>query len=221
VGLLPAYNHIINPKLKNIYLSFNSRGELVIKSPKVPIERIEKLLISKAAWIEKARHRLKQRKGQLLDFDEHSTLFYFGNPYPLVLNYNDKATALGWDGYQFTLAYKIYDEAVFRREIDKFYLKKAQELLPQLVYLWANKMQLAPSGIKLRKTTSQWGSCNSKNMISFNTMMMKLPQHLIEYIIVHELCHINHKHHQKSFWTMVERFMPNYKNARIELKSYI
>ncbi|MDD5406340.1 MAG: SprT family zinc-dependent metalloprotease [Sulfurovaceae bacterium] len=220
MGLLPTYNHIINPKLKNIYLSFNNRGELVIKSPKIPIERIEKLLISKASWIEKTRRRLAQRKGQLLDFNEQSVLFYMGNSYPLVLKDNHKTTELSWDGYQFTLSYKIYDEAVFRRKIDQFYLKKAQELLPSIVYGWANKMQLVPSDIKFRKTISQWGSCTGKNTLSFNTMMMKLPQHLVEYIIIHELCHISHKHHQKSFWNMVETFMPNYKSSRIELKSY-
>ena len=220
MGLLPTYNHIINPKLKNIYLSFNSRGEIVIKSPKVPIERIEKLIISKALWIEKARHRLTQKKGQL-NFQENRFIYYLGHPYTFTYNENISKTTLVFNDGSFILSHKVYDETVFIRQIEKFYLEKAKMTLPGLVDLWANKMQLAPSGIKFRKTTSQWGSCNSKNILSFNTMMMKLPQHLIEYIIVHELCHIVHKHHQKSFWEMVERFMPNYKQLRIELKSYI
>lgn len=220
MGLLPTYNHIINPKLKNIYLSFNARGELVIKSPKVSIERIEKLLISKASWIEKARHRLMQKKGQL-NFQENQSIYYLGNPYPFACNLNTSKTTLIFNGSSFILSHKAYDEIVFGRKIDQFYLTRAKESLPPLVDLWANRMQLSPSGIKFRKTKSQWGSCNGKNILSFNSMMMKLPRHLIEYIIVHELCHIPHKHHQKSFWDMVERFMPNYKSSRIELKSYI
>ncbi|MDD3775290.1 MAG: SprT family zinc-dependent metalloprotease [Sulfurovaceae bacterium] len=220
MGLLPTYNHIINPKLKNIYLSFNANGELVIKSPKVPIERIEKLIISKSSWIEKARQRIMQKKGQI-NFQENKSIYYLGDPYMFEHNINDSKTVLVFDGESFVLHYRVYDEAVFGRKIDRFYLERAKEFVPPLVDLWANKMQLNPTAIKFRKTKSQWGSCNSKNVLSFNTMMMKLPQNIIEYIIVHELCHIVHKHHKKSFWEMVGRFMPNYKQARMELKSYI
>jgi len=220
LGLLPTYNHIINPKLKNIYLSFNARGELVIKSPKVPIERIEKLIISKSSWIEKAKQRLMQKKGRI-NFQEKQSIYYLGDPYMFVYNLHASKTTLVFDGSSFVLYHKVYDEAVFERKIDQFYLARAKEFLPSLVELWANKMRVNPSDIKFRKTKSQWGSCNSKNILSLNTMMMKLPQHLIEYIIVHELCHIVHKHHKKSFWEMVEKFMPNYKRVRMELKSYI
>ncbi len=220
MGLLPTYNHIINPKLKNIYLSFNANGELVIKSPKVSTERIEKLLISKASWIEKARHRLMQKKGRI-NFQENQSIYYLGDPYMFVHNSNALKTTLVFDGSSFVLHHKVYDEAVFGRKIDQFYLARAKEFLPPLVDLWANKMQVNPLGIKFRKTKSQWGSCSGKNMLSFNTMMMKLPRHIIEYIIVHELCHIVHKHHKKSFWEMVEKFIPNYKRVRMELKSYI
>ena len=220
MGLLPTYNHIINPKLKNIYLSFNANGELVIKSPKVPIERIEKLIISKSSWIEKARQKLIQKKGRI-NFQENQSIYYLGVSYMFAHNANTSKTALVFDGESFVLHHRVYDEAVFGRKIDRFYLERAKEFVPPLVDLWANKMQLNPTAIKFRKTKSQWGSCNSKNVLSFNTMMMKLPQNIIEYIIVHELCHIVHKHHKKSFWEMVGRFMPNYKQARMELKSYI
>jgi len=220
LGLLPTYNHIINPKLKNIYMSFNANGELVIKSPKVPIERIEKLIISKSSWIEKARQRLVQKKGRI-NFQENQSIYYLGDPYKFVHNSNAPKTTLVFDGRLFVLYHKVYDEVVFARKIDRFYLERAKEFVPPLVDWWANKMQLNPMSIKFRKTKSQWGSCSSKNVLSFNTMMMKLPQHLIVYIIIHELCHIVHKHHKKSFWEMVEKYMPSYKQARIELKSFI
>ncbi len=201
-------------------MSFNARGELVIKSPKVPIERIEKLIISKSSWIEKAKQRLMQKKGRI-NFQEDQSIYYLGNPYMFVHNLNASKTTLVFDGSSFVLCHKVYDEAVFGRKIDQFYLARAKEFLPSLVELWANKMRVNPSGIKFRKTKSQWGSCSGKNVLSFNTMMMKLPQYIIEYIIVHELCHIVHKHHKKSFWDMVEKFIPNYKRVRMELKSYI
>ena len=81
-------------------------------------------------------------------------------------------------------------------------------------------MGVVPNKLSFRKTKRQWGSCSAKNDLSFNTMMMKLPQDVIQYIIVHELAHITHKHHQKTFWECVEAYLPEYKTQVKELKNY-
>ena len=81
-------------------------------------------------------------------------------------------------------------------------------------------MALVPTNIRFRKTKRQWGSCSGKNVLSFNTMLMKLPLSVIQYIIVHELAHIKHKHHQKSFWKLVEEHLPDYRQRVAELHTY-
>jgi len=81
-------------------------------------------------------------------------------------------------------------------------------------------MSLSPTDVRFRKTKRQWGSCSGKNVLSFNTMMMKLPHDVIEYIVIHELAHIRHKHHQKDFWQLVEQHLPDYKKKVKELKKY-
>jgi predicted metal-dependent hydrolase len=221
MSLLPRYTHIVNHKLKHTYLSFDGEGNLIIKSPKVSQSYIEKLLLKKANWINRSRKKLLNKKGKALDFSKESELLFMGKLYPLTFQkQTKKRTSLAFDGNAFILHYHLYDEAVFQKRIDYFYKEKAKNHLPPLVEEWASQMSLTPNRISFRKTKRQWGSCSAKNDLSFNTMIIKLPQPLIEYIVVHELAHIRHKHHQKSFWAEVAHYLSHYKSLVKELKIY-
>ncbi len=221
MNLLPRYTHIVNPKLKHTYLSFDNEGNLVIKSPKVSQHYIEQLLLKKSAWINNAREKLLQKKGKPLDFSKSAEPYYQGQAYPLTLEkQTKKRTKLTFNQEAFVLHYHHYNETLFQKHIDHFYKEEAKQFVPPLVERWAQKMGLTPNKISFRKTKRQWGSCSGKNDLSFNTMMMKLPQDVIQYIIVHELAHIKHKHHQKSFWKLVEKYIPDYKQHVTELKKY-
>jgi len=221
MSLLPQYIHIVNPKLKHIYLSFDNGGNLIIKSPKVSQQQIEKLLLKKASWIQNSRIKLEQKKGKALNFSSSMELYFMGEAYPLVLvRYEKKRVKLTFEEEQFTLYYSVYDESLFQTHIDRFYKKEAQAYVPPLVSHWAEQMSLSPKDIRFRKTKRQWGSCSGKNVLSFNTMVMKLPKDVIQYIIVHELAHIRHKHHQKVFWQLVESYLPDCKTQIAELKNY-
>lgn len=221
MSLLPQYIHIVNPKLKHIYLSFDNEGNLVIKSPKVSWKQIEQLLLKKASWINTVREKIQKKKGKALDFNSVLELYFMGKAYPLTLTpHSKKRVKLNFDGSTFTLYYHTYDETLFQTHIDRFYKQEAQKQIPSRVAHWAEKMSLSPADIRFRKTKRQWGSCSSKNVLSFNTMMLKLPEDVIQYIIIHELAHIRHKHHQKSFWQLVEAYLPQYKMQVKELKNY-
>lgn len=221
MSLLPQYIHIVNPKLKHIYLTFNNEGNLVIKSPKITQRKIEQLLLKKASWINNSREKIQRKKGKVLDFFRTLELYFMGEVYPLDLTpHSKKRVQLDFDGEKFTLFYHTYDETLFQTHLNHFYKREAQKHIPSHVEFWAGKMNLSPSDLRFRKTKRQWGSCSGKNVLSFNTMMMKLPQDVIQYIIIHELAHIKHKHHQKDFWQLVEHYLPDYKEQVTELKNY-
>lgn len=221
MSLLPQYIHIINPKLKHIYLTFNDLGELVIKSPKVSQRQIEQLLLKKASWINKSRQRFETKKGKTVDFSQQPELYFLGESHPIVLvPYEKKKTKLSFDGDTFTLYYHIYDERLFQKQLDLFYKEEAKGYVPALVAQWEKTMGVKANAIRFRKTKRQWGSCSAKNDLSFNTMMMKLPLDVIQYIVVHELAHIKHKHHQKAFWAFVAEYLPEYKTQVNTLKTF-
>jgi len=221
MSLLPHYIHHVNPKLKHTYLSFDDEGTLIIKSPKVSTEYLERLLLNKSSWINNARKRLSLKKGKSLTFQGNELVYYRGEAYPLSLvPYEKRHTKLQFNGEIFILNYSVYDPVLFQKHIDNFYKKRATEYLPSIVEIWSQKMEVSYSDISFRKTKRQWGSCSSRNKLSFNTMVMKLPEHLIQYIVIHELAHITHKHHQKKFWDFVVLYLPEYKTHIQELKEY-
>lgn len=221
--LLPSFTHIVNPKLKYIYLSFDHSGNLTIKSPKVSQREIEKVLIKKAAWITKSRQKLLEKKGKPLQFEEGEELFFLGEGYPTRYKQNDKRrNSLNFDDKEgFTFTYYEFDPEKFQHLIDQFYKQEAQGLIPEMTEQCARRMELFPSKVSFRKARSRWGSCSSSNAISFNYLMMKLPLSVIQYIIVHELSHIKYKHHQREFWNLVKIHLPDYKEQKNKLKHYI
>ncbi len=72
--------------------------------------------------------------------------------------------------------------------------------------------------ISIRNQKSRWGSCSSKGNLNFNHKIALLPEHLAEYIVVHELCHLGQMNHSRKFWDLVAVTMPNYLQLRRELR---
>lgn len=105
------------------------------------------------------------------------------------------------------------------KNLDIFYKKEIQKILPSKVEELSKKMQLFPISISFRKNKRTWGSCNYKNGLNFNILLMKFPIEVMEYVIIHELAHIKHKNHSKDFWNLVEIYCPNYKEIEKRFKN--
>lgn len=97
---------------------------------------------------------------------------------------------------------------------------KAKTLLPQRVEHFSGIMDVEPGGIKITSAATRWGSCSAKNNLCFSYKLMLLPDDLIDYIVVHELAHIKEKNHSAAFYTVVARYMPDYKDRRKRLKEW-
>lgn len=105
------------------------------------------------------------------------------------------------------------------KNLDIFYKKEIQKILPSKVEELSKKMQLFPTSISFRKNKRTWGSCNYKNGLNFNILLMKFPIEVMEYVIIHELAHIKHKNHSKDFWNLVEVYCPNYREIEKRFKN--
>ncbi|WP_417324346.1 M48 family metallopeptidase [Halarcobacter sp.] len=112
-------------------------------------------------------------------------------------------------------------EDIEEEELDKLYKEKAQKIIPKLVEEFAKKMNLYPTSIKYRKNKRTWGSCNYKNGLNFNILLAQFPLEVIEYVVIHELAHIEHKNHSKAFWALVKRYCKDYKQREKLLKSFL
>lgn len=96
--------------------------------------------------------------------------------------------------------------------------EKAKTLIPQRVAYFAPVVGVTYERITIRAQKGRWGSCSSRGNLNFNCLLMLVPCEVLDYIVVHELCHMKHPNHSTSFWAEVERVMPDYKRREKWLK---
>jgi predicted metal-dependent hydrolase len=107
-------------------------------------------------------------------------------------------------------------------EIDETGLRqKAQSVLPEQLAKLAGLHGFTYSGVKIRKSRSRWGSCSTKKIINLSVYLMLLPEHLIEYVLLHELCHTVQMNHSPAFWNLLNTCTQNKaKEFRREIRKY-
>ena len=95
---------------------------------------------------------------------------------------------------------------------------QAVEYIPKRVKYYAGKENFVYNKITIKNLVSRWGSCSTKGNLNFNCLLMLTPDYVIDYIVVHELCHLREMNHSEKFWTEVEKIMPDYQRAELWLK---
>lgn len=94
----------------------------------------------------------------------------------------------------------------------------ARAYIRDLITQYTQKYHFTYNRLSIKNHTSRWGSCSQKKNLNFNYKILFLPRALAEYIIVHELCHLEHLNHSQNFWDHVGKIIPDYKKRRKELK---
>jgi hypothetical protein len=96
----------------------------------------------------------------------------------------------------------------------------AKRYLPERVYKLADKYNFKVNNISVRNQKTRWGSCSARGNLSFNFNLVQYKKEIIDYVIVHELCHLKEMNHSIKFWLLVEKICPDYKAFRKELKKH-
>ena len=95
---------------------------------------------------------------------------------------------------------------------------EALKVIPERVEYFAKVIGVTYGKITVRNQKTRWGSCSSKGNLNFNCLLMLAPPEVLDYVVVHELCHRKQMNHSKAFWLEVEKVLPNYKEVRMWLK---
>ena len=100
-------------------------------------------------------------------------------------------------------------------------LEKVEERRKEVkVKHYAGLMNVQYGRITIRNQKTRWGSCSSKGNLNFNCLLMLAPDEVVDYVVIHELCHLIEMNHSKAFWKQVEQMMPDYKKHRKWLKDH-
>ena len=110
--------------------------------------------------------------------------------------------------------------AYIKKQLSTWYKRQAQQYLPARLAQLSSQLALRPSTVLIKQYKARWGSCNSQGVISLNSLLMMTPDFVIDYVIVHELCHLQYMNHSRHFWALVSIHYPEVKRAKRWLKDH-
>lgn len=202
----------------------------VTSSMRTPKAEVVRFLMAKKIWIEKTTEKIQSSQQRfalksilsgesfpLLGYQLKLSLAYMSNRRTVEFKKNFKEQALqcvsSIQDWSTPEAQKIFFTA-----LQKFYMNNAKAYLTIRLEELSKITQLKYQRISIRNQRSRWGSCSSQGTISLNYKMIALSPSLIDYILIHELCHTQHMNHSDKFWSLVESFFPSYLDAEKLLK---
>lgn len=193
------------------------QGRVVVSSPAfLSDKQIQALIVGKASWIK--RQLASQVVRNPLQYREGESLLYLGQLLILKLAQGRNHCELSQGGQlQLTLP-SVSKPHLIRKSLINWYKQQASLYLNQRVEFFAQLTGLTPTGMAIKTFKARWGSCSRQGIIDFNWQLMMIPAEVIDYVVVHELCHLKYFNHSKQFWGLVSRFLPDYNNHKIWLK---
>jgi predicted metal-dependent hydrolase len=145
---------------------------------------------------------------------EQAQCRYLGKLYPLiaVVDESIKKEVIHFDGQSFKCLSPKSGEVDVTKALKSFYKKEAKKVIEQRLKLYQPQIKTKYKAFSIESDDSKWGSCSSLRMLTFNWKLMLFPIEAVDYVVIHELCHLEHLNHDRSFWRLVGKICPDYKN---------
>lgn len=212
---------VLFTKRKTLGITVNPDGETTVKAPEgVAAEIIRQLVKKRSPWIIKQQeHFLSyQPKSPVKKYVSGESHLYLGRQYKLKIR-KSKKNEIGFDGRQIIVYHK--PNSAPGKVLNSWYRHKAELKFPEVAAPLIKRFQKyhaeAPL-IYLQQMKTRWGSCTPKGKIILNPELIKAPKSCIEYVIVHELCHLVYRNHSKKFFYLQAKEMPDWEKWKNKLE---
>jgi predicted metal-dependent hydrolase len=208
-------------KRRSIGLRIDDRGLTVSMPLRASELWLDSVLNEKAAWVVEKLHgwqaRLPLAKATWQDGE---SLDYLGELLTLRVERGSfVAAAQKRDEALYVFVKASASEAHIERAVTLWYRAQALQLFTDRCAHYAALMAVVPLRIELSTAKTLWGCCTASGTVRFNLQLIKLPLHLIDYVVVHELAHLHQMNHSAAFWAEVKTACPDYLKNRAELKA--
>jgi predicted metal-dependent hydrolase len=210
-------NVIRSPRKKSMHIVIERDGTVSAQVPEsISDERILSILKSKEYEIHKKLTYWKELNKEQIErqYVSGQSFMYLGKNYNLHLVEGQKRNLVLKDG-KFLLSNKAVSP---RDAFVKFYKEQAKQKIEERLSLYQNAVNKFPGKVEIRELPTRWASCTPNGNIFFNWKCVMAPMVVLDYLIVHELVHLEHPNHSRAFWDKVSTIYPNYQQQETWLK---
>ena len=203
---------LLRQKRKSISITVGRHGILVKSPNRASVKVIEEFIKSNFDWIRKQKLKLESNKMKIQEKGLYVTKVpYLGEDVNFEIKQARKLEKFNFKDGKFVASLKDTDPENVEKVYFKFLRKKSFEIFNGRVDHFSEIIGVNPGKVTIRNQKTVWGSASSTGTLSFNCNLLKAPMEIVDYIVVHELCHLRHHNHSKRFWKLVESVMPDYK----------
>jgi predicted metal-dependent hydrolase len=213
-------------KRKTVAIKILPSKEITVNAPQImSFSRIESLIIEKFSWIQNKlkqidRTNSKQSKAEFKSGEIH---YFLGEKYNLVIQQAENNQVILTEG-KITIETTDPTNGLSSKHIlDNWYWEQAKCVLKkrfEKLFTIFNIYNLKQPILTIERSKSRWGQCIGTHHIKLNKQLIRTPIKCIDYVIMHELCHLIEPNHSKKFYALLEKYIPNWKSQKKELTKY-
>jgi predicted metal-dependent hydrolase len=218
---------IVYSRRRTLGISILPDSSVIVRAPyRTSVKTISRIIQEKSAWIIKHRDSYRQKEKRKLNssliagekqlFRGKECVLQISQSKKPFVRFIENTIEVGLDNTDDQLAIRRLLYFGYKTEATVIYT----ELLDKALKTHENQM-FKPVGLIIRTMKSRWGSCSKKGLITLSTELIKLPDIYIEYVIIHELCHLKHHNHGKEYYNLLSELFPAWKKVRKDLREYI
>lgn len=197
-------------------------GQVRVRAPRsLSDKRINDLIKKRAPWIKEKLEEYSNRPQAITKKYEDGEIFsYLDRNYELkIVEGDEEAVKLKNGCFVVSICKEDFGENIKAQNLLlDWYRDHAFKYLQERTDKFANIIGVSPFSISIKNYKSRWGSCSINGAIDYNWKIIQAPKKVIDYVVVHELCHLIEHNHSPKYWSYVEKFMPNWKESRDWLK---
>ena len=211
-------SQVIRTKRRTLVLQIMPDASLIIRAPaRASEEMIRKAVQKKMPWILKKQRMARETFRPPVKFVDGEEFPYLGEWHKLLV-VPGASVPLVFNEKEFLLSGTHLPEA--RRLFEEWYKEKAFEIVNNRLKQYAEKTGLKYTNISITSAKKRWGSCSLKGRLNFTWRLVMTPLAVVDYVIVHELAHLEEHNHSSRFWQKVRVLLPNYRQTKQWLKNH-
>lgn len=216
--------NLIYRKRKTMSIEVETTGEVTVIAPVgTSTDDILEIVRGRAGWIVSKQYESKFINDTKINREVISgeSYMYLGRNYSLDIRVDEKLDSISVKLFQGKFVVSTYtkDEDLIKKAMENWYREKTLAKVKERISYYRSYFNDEVTNVKVKEQKKRWASCTCKNELLFNWRCVMAPAFVLDYIVVHEMCHMEYKNHSKDFWNRVYAVMPDYEVRKLWLRN--